>query len=213
MHVARGGERVAGRRAGEPEGGLELHALGIRREARAGHADAGGAALAVGDERDVAEPRIDRGRGVLDVGDEGAAADQRAVDEARADAQVLGGLGRHPAAGAEHPVDVRLRDPRVGERVARRLGVQRERRLVRQPAHLVGLADADDGHPAAEPTEAGAHRPSSAGRKCGSAISSDTSAKVTSTRMPMRSLAGSGSTPTRFVIIRGPSSSSTIAST
>ena len=115
--------------------------------------------------------------------------------------------------GAEDGVDVAQREPRVGERVARRLGVQHEGRLVRQLAVLVRLARADDRDAAAHVAQRRGSRAAPAGRKCGSAISGVASTNVTSTGMPMRICAGSGSTPTRFVIMRGPSSSSTIAST
>src|SRR5439155_1097690 len=120
--VAGGGERVAGRRAGQPEGLLELEPPRVGSEARAGHADARGAALAVRDERDLAEARRDGRHRVLDVRDEGAATDLRTVDVARPDAQVLGGLRAHPEAGAEDGVDLVLREPRIGERVGRREG-------------------------------------------------------------------------------------------
>src|SRR5205823_4871589 len=100
------GERVAGRRPGEPERLLELETPRIGAEARSRHADARRTALAVRDERDVTEPGVDGGHRVLDVRDERAAADLRTVDVARPDAQVLGRLGAHPESGAEDGVDV-----------------------------------------------------------------------------------------------------------
>src|SRR5207247_10515083 len=152
---------------------------------------------------DLAHARRDGRHRVLDVRDEGAAADLRAVDVAWADAQVLGGLRAHPQAGAEDGVDRVLAEPRVGERVARRVGVELEGRLVRQLPVLVRLGRAHDGDSAPHAARLRAH----AGRKRGSATSGDTSSNTTSTGMPIVIFAGSGAMPTRLVIIRGPSSS------
>src|SRR5262249_58709965 len=102
---------------------------------------------------------------------------------------------------------------RVGERVVRRLGVQHEGRLVRQATVLVGLGCADDRDAAAHPPEIAAHPFPPAGRKCGRAISSVASWKTTSTGMPMRSFAGSGTTPTGVGIRRGPSAGAPTAIT
>ena len=125
MHVTRGGERVARRRTGEAERRLELEPHRVRAEAHARHRDPRGAALAVRDERHLAEARRDRAHRVLDVRDERAAANLRPVDVARPEPQVLGGLRGHPEARREHRVDVVLLEPGVGERVPRRLGVER----------------------------------------------------------------------------------------
>ena len=101
-------------------------------------------ALAVRDQRDGAEAGLDRGGGVAHVDHERAAADARAVDVRRRDAEVLGdGDGR--LAGAEHAVDVVLRQAGIGERVEGGLGVQLQRRLVGLDADAVGLGGADDG--------------------------------------------------------------------
>ena len=208
-----GGQRVAGGRSGEPEGLLELQPERVGAEARARHADARRSALAVRDERHVDQPGVDRGGGVLHVGDERAAADLRAVDPARTDAHVLGGLRAHPEPGAEHGVDVAHAEPGVGQRVAGGLGVQHERRLVRQFAVLVRLGRAGDRDAAPQAPSITAHAAPPAGRNRGSAISGVASSNTTSTGMPMRIVAGSGATSTRLVIMRGPSSSSTIAST
>src|SRR5581483_5777098 len=187
----------------------ELKPPRVGTEARPRHGDARRTALAVGDQRDVADAGVDRRHRVLDVGDERAAADLRPVDVARADAHVLGGLGAHPEAGAEDGIDVVFFEPRIGERVPRRFGVERERGLPGELPVLVRLARADDRDAAAHAAEIAAH----AGRKRGSATSAETSSNTTSTGMPILIFAGSGSTPTRFVIRRGPSASSTIAIT
>src|SRR6185503_15425043 len=99
----------------------------------------------------------------------------------------------------------------IGERVPRRLGVQLERRLVRQLPVLVGLALPHDGDAPAEPCTIAAHRVVVSGLNSGSAIVSDTSRNATSTGMPI--FTAVGSTSTSVVIMRGPSLSSTMAST
>src|SRR5262249_15850161 len=124
----------------------------------------------------------------------------------------------HPQTRAEDRVDVGQGEARVGERVPRCLRVQHEGGLVRQLAVLVRLAGARDGDAAAHVAQLAARLPAppaapALGGKGGSAASRVTSTNVTSTGMPIRILPGSASMPTRFVIMRGPSASSTIAST
>src|SRR5581483_2997847 len=151
-----------------------------------------------------AEARLDGGGGVADMDHERAAADARAVDEVRRDAEVLGD-GDGGLAGAEDAIDLVLRDAGVGEGVERGLGVELERRLVRNDADRVGLGRADD---------RGAHAQAHAaprGRKKGSVICSFCSSNVTSSGMSTCSASGVCSTPTMFVIMCGPSSSWTMA--
>src|SRR5581483_551728 len=111
-------------------------------------------------------------------------------------------------AAGEDGVDLRLVDAGVAQRVPRGLRVHHDRRLVRHDADLVRLVGADDGDAVLQ-----AHAAPPAGLKSGSVISSLASSHVTSTGMSHRTVSGEGSMPTRFVISRGPSSSSTIAVT
>ena len=128
------------------------------------------------------------------------------------DAEVLGDVGRHVAAGGEHGVDVALLQAGVGERVVRRLHVQLEGGVVGQLAEFVGLGDADDGRDAAQGARIGAHAVAR-GWNLGSVISSVMSSNTTSSGMSQRSAAGSAATPTMCDIRRGPSSSSTMPMT
>ena len=157
VHVARGGERVAGGRPGEAEGYLELEPKRVRAEARAWHANAGCAAFSVGDERHLAHAGGVRHHRVLHVGDERAPADLGTVDVAGPDAQVLRGFRAHPKPGAEDRVDIVLPEARVGQRVPRCLGVELEGRLVRQLAVLVRLGRAHDRNPTPHPAALRAH--------------------------------------------------------
>src|SRR5262249_21252585 len=110
--------------------------------------------------------------------------------------------------GGRHGVDVRLRDAAVVDRVQRRLGVELQSRPVRDDAELVGLGRPDDRHLAADAHEG----LPDAGRKTGMRMF-PREANATSRSMSSSSLSGLGSTSTRLAIIRGPSSSSTIAIT
>jgi hypothetical protein len=94
---------------------------------------------------------------VFDVEEEGAAADLRAADEARPDAQVLRHGGGHVLARGEDRVDVALLQARVGERVVRRLHVERQGRLARQSPEFVRLGDAGDRDRAPKPLRIGDH--------------------------------------------------------
>src|SRR5262249_14118200 len=141
--------------------------------------------------------------------DEGAATDARAIDVARRDAERLADGGRRVLAGGEDAIDVADLEPRVPHGVPDGFHVQGELALVGERAGLVAFVDADDagGVPelfhAAPPT----------GWNSGRVISSVSLWKTTSTGMSQRIRFGSGSMPIRLDIRRGPSSSSTSAST
>src|SRR2546425_608387 len=101
----------------------------------------------------------------------------------------------------------------AGPGVGDGLDVQAELALVGQRAHLVGLVHADDAGDVGEIAQVGhgPHRP--AGWNSGSVTSSVSLENTTSTGMSHVSFLGSASTLMRFDSMRGPSASSTIAST
>jgi hypothetical protein len=110
----------------------------LGREAIAtAHADPRVAALAVRDQNDVGDARVDRSHGVLEVGDERAAAHLRVVHVARRMPRYSGTSLAVPRPVASTGVDVLDGQPRIGERVVRRLGVQHQRRLLGQLPDLV----------------------------------------------------------------------------
>ena len=90
VHVARGGQRVAGDRQQRAVGRL----VGVDLLHRRGRAPHRALRAAVGDQRDVAQARADRRPRVGDVGHGRRAADLRAVDVARAHAERLGEVQR-----------------------------------------------------------------------------------------------------------------------
>src|SRR5262249_4620641 len=143
----------------------------------------------------------------------GAAAHGGPVDVARRDAERLADGGGGVLAGGEDAVHVGDLEPGVTHGIGDGLDVQRELALVGQRAHLVGLVDADDAGDVREVLQVGhgAYRP--AGRNSGSVTSSVSFWNTTSTGMSHLIFFGSGSTSIRFESSRGPSASSTMAST
>src|SRR6266498_2679008 len=112
-------------------------------------------------------------------------------------------------ARGKDPVHVADLEPGVPHGIPHGFHVQRQLALVRQRAQLVALVHAHDADGVAELF----HRVPPTGRKSGSVISSVCFSKTTSTGMSQRIFFGSGSMPIRLDIMRGPSSSSTMAST
>ena len=114
-------------------------------------------------------------------------------------------VGRYGLESAHRDsVDVGRSQPAVVERAARRFGCQRERRRV-DGSDLGGLRRADDRCARRVLTTF------SGGTRA--APCRPTVSNTTSTGRSSGSTSGSGSTPTRFVSMRGPSSSSTTAMT
>src|SRR5262249_42947908 len=206
VHVTRRDHAEVARRAAEAVG--DLIGTGEARVATGGDADLCLAALPVGDHRTAEEPMIERRPRVADHDDERAAAPRCAVDAPRTDAERFPEQGGGVLARREDTVDVAEFQTRVAHGVADGLEVQAQLALPRQDADLVALVDANDADGIPELL----HRTPS-GWNSGSTTSSLTLVKTTSTGMSQRIAFGSGATPMRFDIIRGPSASSIMAST
>src|SRR5262245_2798575 len=128
-------------------------------------------------------------------------------------------------AGGEHPVDIGDLQARIAHGVVNGFGVQRELALAGQRADFVAFVHAHDADGIGELTQArdihheaplGVVRTPPgvfAGWNIGRLISSVSFSNTTSTGMSHRRAWGDGSTFTRLVSRRGPSSSSTIART
>ena len=134
VHVAPGGHGVLGDQR-VPERRVELHrAPAPEREVGAPVAafQVGTRRRAVREHDDFGVAFRDRSGGVLDHELPGGAADAGAVDPRRPETQVLGDLDRceQPGAAGGKPIDVALLEAGVGERAARGLVVELERRLV-----------------------------------------------------------------------------------
>ncbi len=168
------------------------------------------------DDGHVAEAVLQGGHRVPDHDDERAAADGGPVHVARLDAERLAERGGGVLARGEDAVDVLDLEARVADRVRDRFQVQGELARVRQGADLIALVHPHDAGDVAQFPLAlgdgghGAHR---LGWKSGRVTSSLTLVKTTSTGMSHLIAFGEGSTLIRFDIMRGPSSSSIMAST
>ncbi len=214
MHVPGGDHPEVGRGAAEAVGELELPAQ--RGVAGAGDPGAGAPGFAVGDHRHVAEAVVQGGHRVADHDDEGASPHGGAIHVARLEPEGFAQGGGRVLPGGEDAVDVPDLETRVADRVGDRLQVQRELARVREGPDLVALVHAHDARHVAQlplPLVYGRHGAHRRGWKSGKVTSSLTLVKTTSTGMSHRMALGEGSTLIRFDIMRGPSSSCTIAST
>ena len=115
-------------------------------------------------------------------------------------------------ARGEDPVHVGNLEPGVADGVGNRLQMERELAFPGEGPDLVALVDPHDAGGVPERLHVG-HDTHRAGSNRGSVISSVSFENTTRTGMSHLMALGSGSTLTRFDIIRGPSASSTIAST
>src|SRR2546429_278661 len=176
------------------------------------HTDARAARLAVRDDRDVAEAVVEGGQRVPDLDDEGAPAHGSAIHIARSDAERLAEQRGRVLAGGEDAVHVGDLEPGVADGVGDRLEVERELALPGEVADLVALVRADDADRIGERFQIshGGHR---TGSNSGSVAPSVSFENTTRTGMSHVMAWGSGSMLTRFDIRRGPSASSTMAST
>src|SRR4051794_22734523 len=157
------------------------------------------------DQHGLAEPGLDRRGGMADMQHEGAATDRSAVDPGRRNAEVMRDLLRRLHRGRKS-VDVGQFQAGVGDGIERGIRVQLDLRYVRNNAEFGGFSRTDDGNlvPAhcAQP---------SAGRNRGSVMASSSFSNFTSSFMSSSSASGVCGQSTTFVIMRGPSSSSTTA--
>src|SRR5947209_2982620 len=210
VHVTRGDHAEERRSPAEAERGLELP--GEAGVAPRAHTDARAARLAVRDDRDVAEAVVEGGQRVADLDDEGAPAHGGAIHVTRSDAERLAEQRGRVLSGGEDAVHIGDLEPGVVDGVGDRLEVERELALPREVADLVALVRADDADRIGERVQIshGGHRP---GSNSGSVTSSVSFENTTRTGMSHLMARGSGSTLTRFDIRRGPSASSTMAST
>jgi hypothetical protein len=147
MHMAGGGERIAGERHGSPVQALEQRHLDQP-------IDVAGAAriAAIGDENGLAEAGMDRGGGLQDIGLEGGAADHVGIGPARANAEILRRAERREEViegAAAQPIDVGEKQPGIVQRGMRRARHQLERRPARGGAET-GISDAGYRHLAAQ---------------------------------------------------------------
>src|SRR5438477_3388610 len=154
---------------------------------------------------------VQRSRRVLHHDDEGAAAHAGAVDVAWRDPERLADERRRVLAGGEDAVDVARLQTGVAHGVGDGFQVEREHALPRQHADLVALVHADDTGRVRQRL----HRapPLDVGSQSEIVTSSVSLWNTTCTGMSHLIAAGSATTLTRFDIMRGPSSSSIIAST
>ena len=128
----------------DAEGRLELAGeAGRIGRARRGP-DARLAALAMGDEHGLAQALVDGRRGVAHVDHERAAADGRAVDPGRRDAEIVRDRGRRLAGGGD-AVDVRRLQAGILHGVEGGVGMQLDLRHAGDDAEVGGLGGADDG--------------------------------------------------------------------
>ena len=164
------------------------------------------------DDGDVAETVVEGGHRVAHLDDEGAAAHGGAVHVPRGDAERFAEEGGGVLARREDAVHVGDLEPGVLHGVGDGLEVERELALAGQAADLVALVHPDDADGIRQRVWI-CHGAQRAGSKSGSVTSSVSFENTTCTGMSHLMAFGSGSTLTRFVINRGPSASSTIAST
>ena len=214
VHVARGDHAEVAAGPAEAVGELELPAE--RGVTGAGDPGPRAAGLSVRDDRDIAEAVVQGGHRVPHHDDEGAAAHRGAVHVARLDAEGLAERGGGVLARGEDAVDVLDLEARVADRVRDRLEMQRELARVRQGADLVALVHAHDAGGVAQfplPVGNRGHGAHRLGWNSGRVTSSLTLVNTTSTGMSHLIAFGEGSTLIRFDIMRGPSSSSIMAST
>src|SRR5438477_923479 len=142
---------------------------------------------------------------MADMQHERTAADGRAVDPGRLDAEVMGDLLRGFHGGGD-PVDVGKLQSGVRNGIQRRIRVQLDLRHVRDDAEFGGLGRANDGDliPAHVPQPF-------AGRNKGRVILSSSFSNATSSFMSSSSASGVCGQSMMLLIMRGPSSSSTTA--
>jgi hypothetical protein len=86
VHVARGGERIGGRRQERPERGLVRIVLAHRGVPPPDRP----LGAAISDDRDLAESELQRRLGMRDMEHKGRAAEDRRVDKSRRNAEILG---------------------------------------------------------------------------------------------------------------------------
>src|SRR5262245_65169502 len=168
------------------------------------------------DDRDVAEAVVQGGHRVAHHDDERAAAHRGAVHVTRLDAQRLPERGGRMLARGEDAVHVAHLEAGVADRVGDRLQMQGELAGVRQGADLVALVHPHDARAVAElalPLDDRGHGAHRLGWNSGKVISSLTLVNTTSTGMSHLIAFGDGATLLRVDIIRGPSSSCTLAGT